>query len=258
MRRLSLVAVGLVGVLAVSACGSSKKVATTGSGGAGASASGAECKPDKLATKAPGKLTVATGAPAFSPWVEDDKPESGKGYEAAVVAAVAKQLGYAPGDVTWIRTGFDEAVAPGSKAFDFNIQQFSITAERKAVVDFSDGYYTVQQAIIAPKGSDLAKAKSLGDLKGKKLGAAKGTTSLDYIDGTIKTTTKASVYEDNAGVKSAFDAKQIDGAVFDLPTAYFVTAVEIPESTIVGILPNTARPRSSACCSRRAPRSCRV
>ena len=36
-----------------------------------------------------GTLTVATGEPAFPPWVIDDAPESGEGFEAAVAYAVA-------------------------------------------------------------------------------------------------------------------------------------------------------------------------
>jgi polar amino acid transport system substrate-binding protein len=238
MRRTSLVSFAIAGTFLFAACGSSKTTTAPATGGAAeVVGKAADCKADKLALKAKGKLTVATGTPAFLPWVEDDKPESGKGFEAALVASVARELGLKPADVTWVRTGFDEAVAPGAKAYDFNLQQYSINDDRKKVVDFSSGYYTVQQAIIAPKGSSAIGAKSLADLKGKKLGAAKGTTSLNYIDDIIKPTTKASVYDDNAGVKSAFEAKQIDAAVFDLPTAYFVTAVEIPDASIVGLLP---------------------
>jgi polar amino acid transport system substrate-binding protein len=237
MRRSSVASLVIAGTFLFAACGSSKTTTKPAADGAAPVAKAADCNADKLALKAKGKLTVATGEPAFLPWVDDNKPESGKGYEAAVVAAVARELGFKPTDVTWVRTGFDEAVAPGAKAYDFNIQQYSITEDRKKVVDFSSGYYTVQQAIIAPKGSSVEGVKSLADLKGKKLGAAKGTTSLNYIDDVIKPTTKGSVYDDNAGVKSAFEAKQIDGAVFDLPTAYFVTAVEIEGSSIVGLLP---------------------
>jgi polar amino acid transport system substrate-binding protein len=238
MRRSSLASLALAGTVLFAACGSSKTATTPAAGGAAPVAKAADCKADKLTLKAKGKLTVATGEPAFLPWVEDDKPESGNGYEAALVAAVARELGFKPTDVTWVRADFDKSVAPGAKDYDFNLQQYSITDKRKEVVDFSTGYYDVQQAIIAPKGSSAIGAKSLADLKTKKLGAAAGTTSLDYIDTVIKPTTKSAVYEDNATLKSAFDAKQIDAAVFDLPTAYFVTAVEITDASIVGVLPS--------------------
>jgi polar amino acid transport system substrate-binding protein len=197
----------------------------------------ASCKTADLPLKDAGTLKVATGDPAFEPWVVDDKPENGKGYESAVVYAVADQLGIDKGDVTWTRTGFDEAVAPGDKDYDFNVQQYSITPERDKVVDFSDGYYTVEQAVIASPDSDLANATSLADLKDAQLGAAIGTTSLDYIDQYIKPTKEPLVFDDNAAAKAAFDAGQVDGIVFDLPTAYYITAAEITDSTIVGVLP---------------------
>ena len=181
---------------------------------------------------------MATGEPAFPPWVEDDKPESGKGFESAVVYAVADQMGIDKAKVSWVRTGFDEAVAPGEKDYDFNVQQYSITDDRKKVVDFSDSYYEVQQAIIGRADGPLAKVTSLADLKDARLGAAVGTTSLDYVENYIKPTTQALVFDDNAAAKAAFDAKQVDGIVLDVPTAYYVTAAEIEDASIIGILPS--------------------
>lgn len=245
--RLALTAVAVALVLA--ACGSSdsggSSSATTAASGGGAAELGkGDCAKDKLALKKAGTLTVATGEPVFSPWMDGDAndPTTGKGFESALVYELATALGFDKAGVTWVRTGFDEAVAPGAKDYDFNIQQYSITEDRKKVVAFSDGYYDVQQAIVAAADSKAASAKSIADLKGAKLGAAIGTTSLDYIENVIKPTTKAAVFDDNAAAKAAFDAKQVDGIVFDLPTAYFITAVEIPDSKIVGILPNEGSP----------------
>jgi polar amino acid transport system substrate-binding protein len=218
-------------------CGSSSDDAseeTTTTAAAGGDA-GAAC--DTLPLKEDGTLTVATGEPAFEPWVVDDDPTNQKGYEAAVVYAVAEELGIDAADVTWTRTGFDEAVAPGEKDYDFNVQQYSITAERDEVVDFSDGYYTVEQAIVAAEDNDIAGATSIADLKGAQLGAAIGTTSLDYIENVIQPDADPLVFDDNAAAKAAFDAGQVDGIVFDLPTAYYITAVEIEGSSIVGVLP---------------------
>ncbi len=196
---------------------------------------------DPLPTKTEGTLTVATGEPAFPPWVSgtdaegNDDPTLGEGFESALVYALAEQLGVE--NVEWVRTGFDEAVAPGAKDYDFNIQQYSITPERDEVVDFSDGYYEVEQALVAAEDSSVAEATSVADLQDDRLGAAIGTTSLDYIEEVIQPETEAAVFDDNAAAKAAFDAGQIDGLVFDLPTAYFITAVEIPNSSIVGVLP---------------------
>ncbi len=236
-------ALWLLAVLALlaSACGSdtdSDADTDTESDGASGDSESASC--DDLPTKVDGVLTVATGEPVFPPWMEDDDPSNGEGFESAMVYAVADQLGVET--VEWVRTTFDEAISAAEKDYDFNIQQYSITAERDEVVDFADGYYQVEQAIIGSTDSPAASAGSLDDLKGLRLGAATGTTSLAYIDDVIGPDEPALVYDDNAAAKAAFDAGQVDGLVFDLPTAYFVTAVEIPEASIIGVLPRTGQP----------------
>jgi polar amino acid transport system substrate-binding protein len=182
-------------------------------------------------------LTIATGEPAYYPWVIDDAPESGEGFEAAVAYAVATQLGFSKDEVKWVRTTFDGAVTPGEKNFDFNLQQFSITEERKAAVDFSSPYYTAPQAIVSFKGSKIDGKLSIADLKDAKLGAAVGTTSLDAIESQLGL--KPSVFNDNAAGVSALKNKQIDGLVVDLPTAFYLSGVEIENGIIVGQLPST-------------------
>ena len=197
----------------------------------------ASCDKADLATVTAGKLTIATGEPAYYPWIIDDKPETGEGFEGAVAYAVAKQLGYTNDEVVWVRTTFDGAVTPGEKNFDFNLQQFSITEERKAAVDFSSPYYTAPQAIVSFKGSKIDGKTSIADLAGAKLGAAVGTTSLDAIESQLGL--KASVFNDNAAGVSALKNKQIDGLVVDLPTAFYLSGVEIENGIIVGQLPST-------------------
>ncbi len=186
-----------------------------------------------------GTLTVATGEPAFPPWVgvgDDnfDVPESKTGFEGGLVYELAAKLGFSDDQVVWVRTGFDEAIAPGSKDWDFNIQQYSITTAREEVVDFSAPYYTTRQALVTFPDSPYAGATSVEDLKGAKLGAAIGTTSLDFIENVIKPDTEASVYDENVDVEAAMRAGQIDGLVLDLPAAYFVTAVQVEGSIIAG------------------------
>ncbi len=218
----------VVMALVVAACGGDSTDTTT--------ADGPGCGVDELELVQPGMLTVATGEPAFPPWVMDDDPTNQEGFEAAVAYAVATQLGFTPQQVTWVRTGFDEAVAPGPKDFDFNLQQYSITDERDEVVDFSVPYYVTDQALVAFADSPVAGANTVADLKGFTLGAQIGTTSLDYIEEVIQPDTAPPVYDTNSDAKSALDAGQVDALVFDLPTAYFITAVEMPDTTIVGVL----------------------
>ena len=196
--------------------------------------------PGSLPTVTAGKLTIGTGNPAYEPWVVGDAPEKGEGFEAAVAYAVAEELGFAPEDVVWVRTSFDEAIAPGVKNFDFNLQQFSITDDRKKSVDFSSPYYETAQTVITVKGSKAAAAKTLADLQGLTIGAATGTTSFDAIEKVIKPTAGAQAFNNNDDAKAALAAGQIDALVVDLPTAFYLTAVELDGGLIVGQLEGAA------------------
>ncbi|MET7456384.1 ABC transporter substrate-binding protein [Streptomyces sp. NPDC005574] len=210
-----------------------EKAADTPSGSAGTT-----CAKGELATRTDGKLTIATDEPAYEPWFKDGKPANGQGFESAVAYAVAKQLGYDKSAVVWQSVPFNKAFAPGEKTFDFDINQVSISTERKKAVDFSSGYYDVRQAVIALKGSKAAKATSIADLKGLKLGAQVGTTSLDYIDDVVKPSRDAAVYAKNDQAKSALKNGQVDAVVTDLPTAFYITAAEVTDAKIVGQFEN--------------------
>ncbi|MFI9241145.1 ABC transporter substrate-binding protein [Streptomyces sp. NPDC053086] len=198
------------------------------------------CAKGKLATKTSGKLTIATDEPAYEPWFKDDKPANGKGFESAVAYAVAKQLGYDKNAVVWQSVPFNKAFAPGVKTFDFDINQVSISAERKKAVDFSSGYYDVRQAVIALKDGKAARATGIADLKKLKLGAQVGTTSLDYITDVVKPAQETAVYAKNDQVKSALQNGQVDAVVTDLPTAFYITAAEVTNARIVGQFENQA------------------
>ncbi|MEM9712778.1 MAG: ABC transporter substrate-binding protein [Actinomycetota bacterium] len=241
-RRRQLSALLLTFGLLATACGDSDDDAESTASDADATETTAAdsgpsdgCDNAELPLDTPGQLTVATGEPVFEPWMVDDDPTNQQGFESALVYALADRLGFAAENVAWVRTGFDEAIAPGDKPYDFNIQQYSITEDREEVVDFSVGYYQVEQAVIGAADSPVASAATIADLADTNLGAAIGTTSLDYVENVIGV--EAAVYDDNVAAKAAFDAGQVDGIVFDLPTAYFITAVEIPEADIIGVLP---------------------
>jgi polar amino acid transport system substrate-binding protein len=195
-----------------------------------------EVSSEGLQTITAGKLTIGTGLPAYEPWVVGDAPESGEGFEAAVAYAIAAELGFAPEDVVWVRTTFDEAIAPGAKNFDFNLQQYSITEERKAAVDFSSPYYLTTQTVITVAGSAAENATSLADLQGLLIGAATGTTSLSAIEDIIKPTAGAKAFNSNDDAKAALAAGQVDAIVVDLPTAFYLTAVELEGGKILGQL----------------------
>ncbi|MGW3951730.1 ABC transporter substrate-binding protein [Streptomyces sp. NPDC004752] len=206
--------------------------------GAPSGSAGTACAKGELDTKTAGKLTVATDEPAYEPWFKDDEPANGKGFESAVAYAVARHLGYDRDAVVWQSVPFNKAFAPGAKTFDFDINQVSISAERKKAVDLSSGYYDVRQAVIALKGTKAAKATRIADLTGLKLGAQVGTTSLDYISDVVRPKQEAAVYGKNDQAKSALKNGQVDAIVADLPTAFYITAAEITNAEIVGQFEN--------------------
>lgn len=195
-----------------------------------------EVTEDVLETLTAGKLTIGTGLPAYYPWVLDDTPESGEGFESAVAYAVAAELGFAPEDVVWVRTTFEEAIQPGPKSFDFNLQQYSITEERKASVDFSSPYYYTAQTVITVAGSAAEGVTDLADLKDLLIGAQTGTTSLKAIEEIIQPNGGAQVFNSNDDAKAALANGQVDAIVVDLPTAFYLTAVELDGGLILGQL----------------------
>jgi len=197
----------------------------------------------------PGTLTIGTDNPAFPPWFgggtksgspwKINDPSTGKGFESAVAYAVAKQLGFSQANVKWVYTPFARSYAPGKKSFDFDINEISYTPVRAKVVSFSKSYYDVNQAIVVRKGTPIARVHTIAGLRPYKLGAQLGTTSYSYITSRIKPSQQAAVYQQNVAAVSALKNKQIDGLVVDLPTAFYVTAVQVPNSKILGQFPST-------------------
>jgi polar amino acid transport system substrate-binding protein len=212
-----------------------------------AAAASASCAKANLNLVKDGQLSIGTDNPAFPPWFAGGEtkgrpwkindPAKGKGFESAVAYAVAKRLGFARDEVVWVYTPFNKAIAPGKKAFDFDINQISFSPERARAVDFSKSYYYVNQAVVGRKGKPIAKAKSIAALKPYKLGAAVGTTSYTYITRYIKPSSKPLVYDTNDAAVQALKNGQLDGIVVDLPTAFYVIAAQVEDGVIVGKLP---------------------
>ena len=225
LRRTALVATAVAAVLTLAACsGPASSSTPTG----GADATGAA-----LQTVTAGKLTIATGDPDYEPWFIDNDPSNGKGFEGAVAHAVAAELGFSDKQIQWTRTGFDAAIAPGPKDWDLNIQQFSISEDRKKAVDFSSSYYTTTQAVVAAKGTPAASAKSIADLKKAKVGVATGTTSYTVAKAQLGTG-DLSVFNSVDDVVQALKGGQIDAMITDLPGAFYITAAQFDNGTVVG------------------------
>jgi polar amino acid transport system substrate-binding protein len=187
-----------------------------------------------------GVLSIGTGEPAYFPWVIDNKPESGKGFEAAVAMEIASRLGFTGDKVTWVRTTFDQAIQPGVKDFDLNLQQYSITAERAKMIDFSNAYYKPAQAVVVRKATVDAGAKpTLESLKALKWGGADGTTAPQLIKSLVDPKEPALLYNDLADSVAALKAGQIDAIMQDLPTALYTSAVDLTDGIVLGQFGNS-------------------
>jgi polar amino acid transport system substrate-binding protein len=243
----SLLAIAFAAVaLAASACGSSS--GSSSSSPAAGGSTGPACSPATNKTLTANTLTIGTDNPAYYPYFAggpghewsgqyNNDPYKNKGFEDAVAYAVAKQMGYSPSQVKWSVTHFNQSFAPGPKNFDFYLAQVAIKPKRAENVDFSAPYYAANQAVVALKSDPITKATSVADLKPYKLGTQVGTTSYDYITQNIQPNQQAQAYNTMNDAIHALQNGQIDGIVADLPTAFYMTAVQIPKSTIVGQFP---------------------
>jgi len=206
---------------------------SSGSNSSSTTAGADACATDQLDLTKSGQLTVGTDKPAFPPYFEDNDPTNGKGFESAVAYAVADKLGFSKADVKWTVVPFNSSYAPGPKNFDFDINQISITPPREKAVDFSKPYYVAPQAVVIGKGSDL-QVSSLADLKDAEIGVQIGTTSLDAVNQVVQPSTQPKVFNDSNDVVTALKQNQVDAIVVDLPTAFYLTAAQVPGSKIVG------------------------
>jgi polar amino acid transport system substrate-binding protein len=200
-----------------------------------------------------GVLTVGTDVPAFQPWVAGTgeegawegvpnegtgNPYSGEGYESAVAYAIAEEMGFGEDQVTWTVVPFNNSYAPGPKEFDFDINQVSVTPEREGGATFSDGYYDVSQALVVNKGTPIADATSIADLKTYQLGVQIGTTSLDIVNEVIQPDRQPRVFDRSVDVIQALNNEQIDGYVVDAPTAYVNVLIgQAKNGVVVGQFP---------------------
>jgi polar amino acid transport system substrate-binding protein len=223
----------LAAAATVAACGSDDDESSDETTTSGA-VSLEDCTPDTLETVSDGTLTIATDKPAFPPYFEDDDPANGEGFESAVAYAIADQLGFSEADVEWTVVPFNASYAPGPKDFDFDVNQISITPKRAEQVDFSVPYYEAEQGVVVKKGGELDGITSLADLQDASIGVQIGTTSLDAVNEVIQPASEPQVFDTSNDVVSAFKNDQVDAIVVDVPTAYFLTAVQVPDGTIAG------------------------
>lgn len=241
-RSSRFVLPAIAAVLVLGACApepSSSPIAPTGALTPGQGA----CSPGQLKTLKPNTFTFGTDEPVYEPWFVDDTPSNGQGYESAVAYAIGAKLGYARNQIAWARVTFNAAIQPGPKTYDADLDEFSITPERRKAVDFSSPYYDVTQAVVTVSSSPAASAKSIAALRSFKIGAQVGSTSYDAAAQVIKPTQQVAVYNSNDDAKQALSNGQIQALVVDLPTAFEITgAGEVKNSVIIGQLLSPGKP----------------
>jgi polar amino acid transport system substrate-binding protein len=271
MRRSFTLSLGLATLVLVAACsasgGASPSASTAASAAASvapsaaastapsaaasasAAASGAltGCAKADLTLVTPGKFTIGTDNPAYppyfatpaasakptAPWQLGD-PTNGNGFEAAVGYAIADKLGFTKDEVAWIVVPFNNSFAPGPKTFDIDLNQVNFKPARTQTADLSKGYYFGNQSVVVLKGSKYATATSVADLKDAQWGAQVGTTSLDAINTVIAPTKKPVIYDTNDLAVEALGKKTIDAIMVDLPTADYITNVQVQNAVIAG------------------------
>lgn len=235
MRKVALV-VATFALVAAVACAPASSTEPAG-GSTSFSGTGTpvlDCSKDSLHLVTPGTLTLGTDNPDFPPWIIGNNPENGKGYEGALAYEIADRLGFDASEVKWVTVPFNSSYAPGSKDFDFDINNISITPEREQAVDFSDSYYELPQGLLVLKGSPLQDATTVAELKDGIYGAQIGTTSLHFINTVLLPTTPAKVYDTTNDAKAALRNGDVQGLILDLPTAYYEANFNTPNGYLVG------------------------
>jgi len=230
LLRPAAVAASLLAVVALSSCGQE------GSDEPSAAATNEDACAD-VTTVANDKLTVGTSDPAFPPYVIDNDPTNGKGFEAAVAYAVADEMGFAEADVDWTFAGFNQLFAPGDKDFDVALNQISITPKREAAVTFSDPYYEASNGVLVLKDSEFADATTLAELQDAKIGVQIATTAIEQVETQIAPTQEVAVFDDTTASTQALANGQIDALITDLPTTLYLSAVEVDGGAVIGQLP---------------------
>jgi polar amino acid transport system substrate-binding protein len=236
MTRRILLSLALALALLLGACAEEEPASDADSAGGSGSGSQAEetCDVANPPTMTDGVLTVATDKPAFPPWFEGS-PKNYSGFEGDLANEIAERMDL---DIEWVVEPFNKSYAPGSKDYDFDINQISITPERQEAVDFSDGYFQNNQGILASNDSAIADATTLEDLKEFRLGAQVGTTGLAFINTVIQPNEGAQVFDTTNDAKSALQSGQLDALVTDVVTTVYLRDFEIDGTEVIGQYPS--------------------
>ncbi|BCL75388.1 basic amino acid ABC transporter substrate-binding protein [Jeongeupia sp. HS-3] len=136
--------------------------------------------------------TYIAGAEAtFAPFESLNQKREVVGFDADIIAAIAKKAGL---DIKMVNTPWEGIfMSLNNGDIDIAASAITITPDRQKNMDFSQPYFEAQQLIIVPEGSKIA---TMADLKGKKIGVQTGTTGDIVSQNTFgKTTPNIRRYE---------------------------------------------------------------
>ncbi|MDR3136573.1 MAG: ABC transporter substrate-binding protein [Coriobacteriales bacterium] len=219
-RRLLALIVGVIVAMSL---------ALTGCDSTSTSKENTQPSDDGLKLIAPGILTIGSDCD-YPPFIElaGDQPA---GFELEMMQAIGEHLGL---EIEYLPPqNFDTILASVASGvvMDLGVSSFTITNERKELIDFCTPYFDSNQAVVALKSKGYASAL---DLDGKVVGAQSGTTGADWVNENLRdpgTTLKE--YNQTSEALAAMMAGDIEAVFFDEPVAAEQVATTYTDAEIV-------------------------
>lgn len=163
-RIIAVVSVFAALLLVLTGCGNSKK---------SSSESNNPSSVQQIKKNGTIRIAVFGDLPPYG-WV--NKEGKRVGYDVTLAHQVAKDLGV---KVKFVQVNANNRVdALNSNKVDLVLANFTVTPERKQVIDFAKPYMKVSVGVVSPKNKTITKASQL---QGKNVIVTKGTTAENYF-----------------------------------------------------------------------------
>jgi len=133
------------------------------------------------AIKDAGVIKVGTSAD-YPPFESVDESGNKVGFDIELMAEIAKRLGV---ELEWVDMPFDSLIAAVQEGkIDASISAFNYSEERDQMIDFSEAYYTSEDAFTVAEGfaGNIANPE---DVAAYKVGVQTGTTQDSWLTDTL-------------------------------------------------------------------------
>ena len=166
---------------------------------------GAEAANHLEAIKEAGRIKVGTSAD-YPPFESVDESGNKVGFDIELMEEVADRLGV---KLEWVDMPFDSLIAAVQEGkIDASISAFNYTEERDQTIDFSDPYYTSEDAFTVAEGFTGAIVNP-EDVANFKVGVQTGTTQDGWLTDTL-------VADGALPEENLFRYDRVDQAMLDL------------------------------------------